>query len=80
MALIFRWYFGYSTRLALEGNEKHLVDFQIHCGPALGAFNQWVKDTGFESWRNRHVDEIAKKLMNETALILDQRLNALMEA
>ncbi|MCX7923143.1 MAG: ACP S-malonyltransferase [Clostridia bacterium] len=80
MALIFRWYFGYSSRLALEGNEKYLVDFQIHCGPALGAFNQWVKGTGFESWRNRHVDEIANKLMNETAVLLNQRFNQLKEA
>ena len=75
MALIFRWYFGYSTRLALSGNEESQVDYQVHCGPALGAFNQWVKGTDLENWRNRHVDEIGVKIMNETAELFKERLN-----
>lgn len=79
MALIFRWYFGYSSRLALKGDEKCKVDYQIHCGPALGAFNQWVKETPLENWRNRHVDEIAKKIMSETAVLLNQRYKMLMK-
>lgn len=73
MALIFRWYFGYSTRLALSGAPGQEVDYQIQCGPALGAFNQWVKGTNLDDWRERHVDEIAEKLMNETAVVLNQR-------
>jgi trans-AT polyketide synthase/acyltransferase/oxidoreductase domain-containing protein len=77
MALIFRWYFGYSTRLALEGNTDQKVDFQVHCGPALGAFNQWVKGTPLENWRNRHVDEIAEKLLSETAELLNRRFYSL---
>jgi trans-AT polyketide synthase, acyltransferase and oxidoreductase domains len=67
MALIFRWYFGYSTQLALNGDVECKVDFQVHCGPALGAFNQWVKGTNLENWQNRHVDEIGLKILNETA-------------
>ncbi len=77
MALIFRWYFGYSTRLALEGITDQRVDFQVHCGPALGAFNQWVKGTPLENWRNRHVDEIAEKMMTETAEVLNRRFYSL---
>lgn len=77
MALIFKWYFGYSSRLALSGNEESKVDYQIHCGPALGAFNQWVKGTDLENWKNRHVDEIGKKLMAETAELLNQRIKAI---
>lgn len=77
MALTFRWYFGYSTRLALNGDEESRVDYQVHCGPALGSFNQWVKGTALEDWRNRHVDEIAIKLMNETADLLNQRFSAI---
>lgn len=73
MAMIFRWYFSYSSRLALSGSEESRVDYQVHCGPALGAFNQWVKGTAWENWRNRHVDEIAERLMNEAAVILNQR-------
>lgn len=77
MALIFKWYFGYTTRLALTGDPDSRVDYQIHCGPALGAFNQWVKGTAWEQWRNRHVDEIGRKLMTETAKLLNQRLQAM---
>lgn len=73
MAIVFRWYFGYSSRLALNGVPDKEVDYQVHCGPALGAFNQWVKGTPLESWRNRYVDEIGEKLMNETAEVLNRR-------
>lgn len=73
MALIFRWYFIHSSRLALQGSSEQTVDYQIHCGPALGAFNQWVKGTALENWRNRHVDVIAEKIMHETAELLTRR-------
>lgn len=73
MALIFRWYFVHTSRLALQGNENHRSDYQIHCGPALGAFNTWVKGTPLESWRNRHVDDMAEKLMAGAAQVLDSR-------
>lgn len=77
MALIFKWYFGYATQLALSGDDQHQVDYQIPCGPALGAFNQWVKGTPLENWRNRHVDEIGLMIMNETANLLNQRYAAI---
>ena len=70
MAYIFKWYFGLSNRLALEGRKERKVDFQIHTGPALGAFNQWAKGTRIESWQARHVDEIAFKLMQETEKLI----------
>jgi trans-AT polyketide synthase/acyltransferase/oxidoreductase domain-containing protein len=73
MMLIFGWYFVYSSRLALEGVREHRLDYQIHTGPALGAFNQWVKGTELENWRSRRVDEIAAKLMAETAAVLNGR-------
>jgi trans-AT polyketide synthase/acyltransferase/oxidoreductase domain-containing protein len=74
MALVFRWYFVHTGRLALQGNLENKVDYQIHCGPALGAFNQWVQGTRFADWRNRHVDEIADHLMNSTAELLQSRI------
>ncbi|MEM7344386.1 MAG: ACP S-malonyltransferase, partial [Chloroflexota bacterium] len=73
MALIFRWYFIHTTRLAMSGSAEQRVDYQVHCGPALGAFNQWVKGTELESWRNRHVAEIGKKIIQATATLLNQR-------
>jgi len=72
MALIFRWYFIHTSRLALRGDIQNKVDFQVHCGPALGAFNQWVKGTPLEDWRNRHVDLIAKRLLEETAALMNR--------
>jgi trans-AT polyketide synthase, acyltransferase and oxidoreductase domains len=77
MALIFRWYFVHTSRLARLGDPDQKVDFQIHCGPALGAFNHWVKGTASENWRNRHVDEIAEGLMIGAARILEKRFRAL---
>lgn len=74
MALTFRWYFKYSSRITFIGNEEHQMDYQVHTGPALGAFNQWVKGTALENWRNRHVDQIAEKLMTETAELLTHRI------
>lgn len=74
MALVFRWYFGHSQRAAMEGLEDYRVDFQVHCGPALGAFNQWVRGTPLESWQNRHVDHIGELMMREAATCLEQRL------
>lgn len=73
MALIFRWYFVHTTRLAMNGDEQQKLDYQIHCGPALGAFNQWVKGTALESWRNRHVANIAERLLDATADRLNDR-------
>ncbi|MCP4154463.1 MAG: PfaD family polyunsaturated fatty acid/polyketide biosynthesis protein, partial [bacterium] len=73
MALIFRWYFGYSMNAAMQEKEEDKVNFQIHTGPALGAFNQWTKGTELEDWRNRHADKIGVILMEETADLLRQR-------
>jgi trans-AT polyketide synthase/acyltransferase/oxidoreductase domain-containing protein len=77
MAMIFKWYFGLTTRLALTGDTERRVDWQIHTGSALGAFNQWVKGTELENWRARHVDKIAEKLIHETAKILTLRIHQL---
>jgi len=76
MALIFKWYFIHSNRLALDGREEQKVDYQIQCGPALGAFNRWVKGTSFESWHNRRVAGIAGLLMKGTAELLTERVKS----
>jgi trans-AT polyketide synthase/acyltransferase/oxidoreductase domain-containing protein len=73
MAMIFRWYFVHTNRLALDGKTDDKLDFQIHCGPAMGAFNQWVKGTPYADWRKRHVDEIARLLMEGAARVVESR-------
>ncbi len=75
MAMIFKWYFVHTSRLALSGSQDQKVDYQIHSGPAIGAFNHWVHGTKLEHWRNRHVDEIADKLMRDTADLLSERFD-----
>ena len=78
MARIFRWYFAHSMQLAFAGNHNERVNFQVHTGPALGAFNQWVKGTPLESWQNRHVAEIGEKIMRDTADLLTQKTRQLL--
>ena len=73
MALIFRWYLWHTNLLAIQGVVDQKVDFQIHCSPAMGAFNQWVKGTKYEDWHSRHVDEIADLLMNGAVNVLKER-------
>lgn len=73
MALIFRWYFIHTTRLAMRGTEDEKVNYQVHCGPALGSFNQWVKGTELESWRNRYVSDIGERIMKGAATVLAKR-------
>lgn len=73
MSLVFRWYFIHTSRLAMRGVEDGRVNYQVHSGPALGSFNQWVKGTPLESWRNRHVADIAERIMNGAASVLSRR-------
>ncbi|WP_025300371.1 PfaD family polyunsaturated fatty acid/polyketide biosynthesis protein [Candidatus Endolissoclinum faulkneri] len=73
MAMVFRWYFIHSNRLTLEGDPSKKSNFQIHCGPAMAACNAWLAGTALENWRERHVDDIADKLMNQASShILDK--------
>lgn len=80
MALVFRWYFVHSTRLALHGTPDQQVNYQIHCGPAMGAFNQLVAGTELADWRRRHVDVIAGHLMTGAAAVLADRTDDLRRA
>jgi trans-AT polyketide synthase/acyltransferase/oxidoreductase domain-containing protein len=77
MALIFKWYFVHSTRLAMSGSEDQKVDYQIHCGPAMGAFNEWTKGTELQNWRNRHAADIGTKIMTGAAATLNDRFASL---
>lgn len=63
MALVFRSYLGLSSRWAITGNRQRAMDYQIWCGAAMGAFNQWVKGTFLEKSENRKVADIALNLL-----------------
>lgn len=79
MALIFRWYFARTSRLAQEGELQHQPNFQIHCGPAMGAFNLWARGTRLEHWKNRHVADVLETLMTAAATHLSQQRTCLEE-
>ena len=39
----------------------------------MGALNHWVAGTELKQWRNRHVDEIAVRIVNGAAVTLNER-------
>ena len=69
MALIFRWYLGLASNWANAGTEGRQTDYQIWCGPAMGAFNDWVKDTYLEHPEKRKVADIAEQSMSGDAYL-----------
>jgi PfaD family protein len=69
MALCFRWYLGKSSRWAIEGLTSRRLDYQIWCGPAMGAFNEWVKGSCLDPPEARSAPQIALNLMEGAARI-----------
>ncbi|CAB5104403.1 Enoyl-[acyl-carrier-protein] reductase [FMN] (EC, inferred for PFA pathway [Olavius algarvensis associated proteobacterium Delta 3] len=63
MALVFRSYLGQSSNWANSGDPSRQLDYQIWCGPAIGAFNQWVKGSFLEQPENRKVVTVAMNLL-----------------
>jgi len=78
MALVFRWYLGLSSRWAIEGRADRRMDYQIWCGPAMGAFNQWTRGSFLEDPSARGVVQIARNLLLGAAVLTRaQQLRAL---
>jgi PfaD family protein len=69
MALVFRWYLGMGSRWAMEGQKDRIADYQIWCGPAQGAFNNWVKGSFLEPVESRSVVQMALNLMEGASVI-----------
>ncbi|MEM9219065.1 MAG: PfaD family polyunsaturated fatty acid/polyketide biosynthesis protein, partial [Cyanobacteria bacterium P01_F01_bin.150] len=69
MALMFRWYLGRSSRWAKTGDNSRTMDYQIWCGPAIGAFNAWVKDSYLATPENRQATDIAHHMMMGAAYL-----------
>ncbi|MFJ9773635.1 ACP S-malonyltransferase [Kitasatospora sp. NPDC101157] len=76
LAAVFRRYFQRGFRLAVTGDQRSRVDYLIHCGPAMGAFNQVVAGTQLEPWRARTVDAIADTLLEGAGEHLVERMRA----
>jgi PfaD family protein len=67
LALVLRWYLGLSSAWAQQGLEDRRADFQIWCGPAMGAFNAWARGSFLEQIDRRTVVEVAENLMHGAA-------------
>ena len=74
MALIFRWYLGLTSRWSNTGEKGRETDYQIWCGPAMGAFNYWVKGSYLEEVSNRKTVEVAWHIMTGAAYLYRLRL------
>lgn len=69
MALVFRWYLGKASQWPIQGESGRRMDYQIWCGPAMGAFNTWVAGSFLEPLANRSVEQVALNLLEGAAAI-----------
>lgn len=74
MALIFRWYLDMSVRWGISGTPGRARDYQVWCGPAVGAFNDWVRGTWLEPLVARRVVTIADALLEGAAAVAREGL------
>lgn len=70
MATVFRHYFTLGMRSALAGDAARRVNFEVPCGPGLGALNGWISNL---PWQQRPVAEIARRIMDGAAELVDAR-------
>jgi trans-AT polyketide synthase, acyltransferase and oxidoreductase domains len=63
MSLVFRSYLGQSSNWANSGDPLRKIDYQIWCGPSIGAFNQWVKGSFLEKPENRKTVGVAMNIL-----------------
>lgn len=69
MALVFRWYLGMASRWAAVGEPTRRADYQLWCGPAMGAFNSWAAGTALAAPAGRTVGGVARALLTGAALV-----------
>lgn len=69
MALVFRWYLGKASKWAIDGENARRTDFQVWCGPAMGAFNRWAEGSFLADHTQRGVVQIALNFLEGAAVI-----------
>lgn len=68
MALVFRWYLGQAAHWAKDGDLNRTMDYQVWCGPAMGAFNEWVANSFLQSPERRNVATVGLNILFGAAL------------
>jgi PfaD family protein len=69
LALVFRSYLGRASRWAIAGDPDRRSDYQIWCGPAMGAFNQWAAGSFLAQPAARTVAQVARNLLEGGAAL-----------
>ncbi len=70
MLLLFRSYLGKSSKWAIGEETSRQKDFQIWCGPSMGAFNEWVKGSFLEHPENRKFETVAMNLLFGACVVI----------
>ncbi|GAB3227159.1 ACP S-malonyltransferase [Glycomyces halotolerans] len=70
MAQIFKRYFSWTNRLARDGDPAMRADYQIHCGPAMGALNGYLAGGDLADHRRRDAAALGLRLMRDAADII----------
>ncbi len=70
MALVFRWYLGQSPVWANRGESDRKLDYQVWCGPSMGAFNEWVKDSCLDAPEQRRIATVAWNILFGAAVLI----------
>jgi len=69
MALVFRWYLGQAAHWAKDGDSSRAMDYQVWCGPAMGAFNEWAAGSFLEAHEERRVATVARNILFGAAVM-----------
>jgi PfaD family protein len=69
MALIFRWYLGLSSRWSISGESSREWDYQVWCGPSMGAFNRWVQGSYLEAPERRGAVDVGRHILRGAAFL-----------
>jgi len=77
MALVFRWYLGQASRWANVGEPTRTVDYQVWCGPAMAAFNDWARGSFLEVPEARRAADVALNILYNAAVLLRARTAAM---
>ncbi len=68
LALCCRWYLGLSSIWANRGVPERALDYQIWAGPAMGAFNEWTRDSFLADPAQRRAAVVARNLLYGAAV------------
>jgi trans-AT polyketide synthase/acyltransferase/oxidoreductase domain-containing protein len=69
MSLVFRSYLGQSSHWANRGVADRKIDYQIWCGPAMAAFNDWVRGSSLDPLDQRQAGVVGLNLMFGSAVL-----------